>query len=86
MMEERREFVQELREDDRVEEVDFTRDGYQTIVLTLPAPDGKCQRCGSHYDADNHPYTDDVELCRSCFEDAREKTHTGRMEQAGRYR
>jgi formylmethanofuran dehydrogenase subunit E len=83
-MEERRELVRELREREFVEEVDFTRDGYQTIVLTLQEPDGECQRCGDPYDADDHDHTDEYPLCKGCFEDAREKTHTARMDMAGR--
>lgn len=35
MIEERREFVRELEEHDLVEDVDFTRDGYQTVILSL---------------------------------------------------
>jgi formylmethanofuran dehydrogenase subunit E len=86
MMQERRELVQELREKELIEEVDFTRDGYQTIVLSLPEPDGECQRCGDPYDEDDHDHTDEYPLCWSCFEDAREKTHTGRMARTGRER
>jgi hypothetical protein len=41
MMEERREFVQELRETDLVEDVDFTRDGYRTVVLELADEGGE---------------------------------------------
>ena len=79
MIEERREFVRELREHDLVEDIDFTRDAYQTIVLTLPEPAGECERCGDPYDDDDHEYTDEYPLCQSCFEDYREKTHTARM-------
>jgi hypothetical protein len=41
MMKERREFVQERREKDLVENVDFTRDGYRTVVLELADEDGE---------------------------------------------
>ena len=40
MIDERRELVQELEDDPRVKDVDFTRDGYQTVVLELADSDG----------------------------------------------
>jgi len=52
MMQERRELVQELRDHPLVEDVDFTRDGYQTVVLELGDPDeptdlAECPVCGA---------------------------------------
>ncbi len=50
----RRRFVESLRELSLVEAVDFTRDGYETVVLTLgdsgdTGPDGlaQCPVCGA---------------------------------------
>jgi hypothetical protein len=34
-VDDRHAFVQELKDDPRVEDLDFTRDGYRTVVLQL---------------------------------------------------
>ncbi|WP_435175688.1 hypothetical protein [Halorussus sp. AFM4] len=48
----RRAFVQELQGRAIVEEVDYTRDGYETVVLTLGTPSNsaeleECSTCGA---------------------------------------
>lgn len=53
MLEQRREFVKELREHPLVDDVDFTRDGYQQVVLDLGQPPAdpdelaECEVCGA---------------------------------------
>ena len=84
-LEERREFVQKLREEPLVDKVDFSRDGYRTVLLRLGEPTLECRRCGNDYTEDAHEHTDEFKLCRRCFNDLREKTHTARMDR-GRFR
>jgi hypothetical protein len=86
VIEARRELVQELRERPIVDEVDFSRDGYQTVLLRLGEPIHECQRCGDDYTEDAHAYTDEYDLCKGCFNDLHEKTHTARMDRVGRFR
>ena len=46
MVEARRAFVQELRDHPLVDKVDFTRDGFQTVILTLDdSTDEELEEC-----------------------------------------
>ena len=85
-LEERCEFVQELRERPIVESVDFSRDGYRTVLLRLGEPTYECQHCGDDYTEDAHEHTDEYQLCKGCFEDLREKRRTARRDWVRRFR